>query len=110
MAANWWRRSLPAGFIPRPIQGSTWTPSAGPFSANWNSVASSADGARLVAVNSGGASLYFGEFGGTWDDQQSAAQQQLVCGPASSAMEPKLVVVAQKGLIYSRPIPGQLGI
>jgi hypothetical protein len=66
----------------------------------WNSVASSADGARLVAVGFGGGVYTSMNSGGTWTSNSLPPNSSWYAA-ASSTDGTKLVVVAQKGLIYS---------
>jgi photosystem II stability/assembly factor-like uncharacterized protein len=67
--------------------------------SNWTSVASSADGSRLVAVSSGGAIYTSAEAGATW--ASANAPKVPWAGVASSADGCKLVAVANGGGIYT---------
>jgi hypothetical protein len=87
--------------------GATWTPAKAPPN-NWTSVASSADGARLVAAAWDSASgKYVGQgaiycssdAGATWT-QTSAPSNNYWSGVASSADGTKLVAVSQDIGIY----------
>lgn len=67
--------------------------------SNWTSIASSADGSRLVAVSSGGVIYTSVDAGATWGSAH--APNAPWSGVASSADGCKLVAVANSGGIYT---------
>ncbi len=76
--------------------GANWTPHES--SRNWHSVASSADGTKLVAVVSGGQIYTSTDSGVTWTPRESNRNWWSV---ASSANGTKLVAVVLSGQIYT---------
>ena len=82
-----------------PVLAQTWTQTGAP-SNHWFSVASSADGTKMVAVASGDGIYTSTNSGMTWA-QTSAPTNQFWSSAASSADGNKLVAVAQSGVIYT---------
>ena len=71
--------------------GATWTPANVPPGTPWNSIASSADGRKLVAVGFGG--IYTSaDYGATWTAQPGPPQQAIWYAVASSADGTTLLV------------------
>jgi hypothetical protein len=79
-----------------PMAGVTWTQQGS--SRNWYSVASSADGTKLVAVVSGGYIWTSGDSGANWTQRGSSQNWYSV---ASSADGTKLVAVVYGGYIWT---------
>ena len=87
--------AIPPG-SPAVPAGGTWT--ARESGRNWNAVASSADGTKLVAVVDGGQIFTSTDSGATWTARENARAWSSV---ASSADGTKLVAVVWGGQIYT---------
>ena len=91
--------------------GATWTPQTSglPASAEWGSVASSADGAHLVAASVLNGIYTSSDSGATWTPQSSAPTAAYWASLASSSDGTRLVAAVQNGPIYTTSINGAQG-
>ena len=98
--------SDPDGYIFTSIDaGGTWTQKASAGNRNWQAIASSSDGVKLIAADQGwvegGGYIYLTtDSGATWTQQMSAGKRVWV-GVASSSDGVKLIGVEWGGYIYS---------
>ena len=83
--------------------GATWTPQAGSGSRNWRTVASSADGMKLVAAVYGGQLYTSTNFGETWTPRESERAWLFLASSADgtklAAVEVGSVFAPDRGLI-----------
>ena len=91
-----------AGQIVGTAAGATWTPHES--NRYWRSVASAADGTKLVAVVSGGQIYTSSDLGATWTPRETSQNWKSV---ASSADGTKLVAVVWGGGIYTSSDSGE---
>jgi hypothetical protein len=98
LGAGGWRIAQNAGqtIVGRNLWNWVWTPRE--TDRNWSSVASSADGTKLVAVVNGGLIYLSHDSGATWTPRGSNWSWSSV---ASSSDGTKLVAVVSGGLIYT---------
>jgi hypothetical protein len=89
--------------VPGPA-GATWTARLTDANRGWKSIASSADGTKLAAVESGGPIYTSTDSGQNWTARESNRRWQSI---ASSADGSKLAVVVNGGQIYTSTDSGQ---
>ena len=90
------------------VNGASWTPRATSLgNKNWQSVASSVDGAKLVAVVQGGLIYTSTDSGENWTERASSLGNKNWYSVASSADGTKLVAVINGGLIYTSTDSGE---
>lgn len=87
-----------AGFSVTNLPGYLWTPQPAAGNRTWSSVASSADGSKLVASAANGQIYTSTDYGTNWTARASALNWASV---ASSADGVKLVAVVNGGQIYT---------
>ena len=92
-------QSVLVGSVVSFMPGQTWTERG--TARNWSSLASSADGSKLVAVVNGGYIYTSSDSGETWQERASLEPERDWSSVASSADGSKLVAAENGGRIYT---------